>query len=79
MQVSDNAERDLNETYLFRLSHLPRKLPAHQDLCSGSYFRNQEPQKVGYTSRGKPVDVRYLFDRTTLAKIIRGIFDPYYA
>jgi len=47
-------------------------------LIVGSYFRNQEPQKVGYTSRGKPVDVRYLFDRTTLAKIIRGIFDQYY-
>ena len=48
-------------------------------LVAGSYFRNHEPQKVGLTTRGEPVDVRYLFDIGTLTKIIRGIFEQYYA
>ena len=47
-------------------------------LIAGSYFRNQEPQKTGLTSGGKPVDVRYLFDRSMLADIIQGVFERYY-
>ena len=47
-------------------------------LIVGSYFRNHEPQKVGFTDRGKPVDVRYLFDRTALITIIYTIFQQYY-
>jgi len=48
-------------------------------LIVGSYFRNHAPQKVGFTARGKPVDVRYLFDQRTLTDIIGGIFQQYYA
>ena len=47
-------------------------------LIAGSYFRNQDPQKTGLTSWGKPVDARYLFDRAMLADIIQGIFKRYY-
>ncbi|MDX2501317.1 MAG: SidJ-related pseudokinase [Deltaproteobacteria bacterium] len=47
-------------------------------LIAGSYFRNREPQKTGLTSKGEPMDTRYLFDRAMLADIIHGIFDRYY-
>jgi hypothetical protein len=65
-----------------RHRHLYRQIGNHflgLLLIVGSYFRNHEPQKIGFAARGKPVDVRYLFDRTALRAIIRGIFQRYYA
>ncbi len=47
-------------------------------LVAGSYFRNAAPEKIGYDSASKPLDMRNLFDREYLEKIIRGIFEQYY-
>lgn len=47
-------------------------------LVAGSYFRNRDPQLVGFGEDGKPVDARGLFDRTLLQEMVRGIFLSYF-
>jgi hypothetical protein len=47
-------------------------------LVAASYFRAREPHKVGWTAEGRPVDVRHLFDRETLAEWVELIFNHYY-
>ena len=47
-------------------------------LVIGSYFRNFEADKVGFDEHGKPLDVRYLFDKSLLEKLLQGIFQEYY-
>ncbi len=47
-------------------------------LITGSYFRNREPCKRGFDSKGKPVDARHLFDKTIVKKIINEVFRHYY-
>ncbi|MBU4345328.1 MAG: SidJ-related pseudokinase [Desulfobacteraceae bacterium] len=47
-------------------------------LVTGSYFRNFEADKVGFDKHGKPVDVRYLFDKPFLQELLQSIFHEYY-
>ena len=47
-------------------------------LVTGSYFRNFEADKVGFDRHGKPVDVRYLFDKPFLQELLQSIFQEYY-
>ena len=47
-------------------------------LVTGSYFRNFEADKFGFDEHGKPVDVRYLFDKSFLKELLQGIFQEYY-
>ncbi len=47
-------------------------------LVTGSYFRNFEADKVGFDEHGKPLDVRYLFDKSFLQELLQGIFQEYY-
>lgn len=47
-------------------------------LVTGSYFRNFEADKVGFDKHGKPLDVRYLFDKSFLKELLQGIFQEYY-
>ncbi|MBI9073985.1 MAG: SidJ-related pseudokinase [Desulfatibacillum sp.] len=47
-------------------------------LVAGSYFRNKDPKRVGFSPEGKPVDARDLFDRPLLIQAIRTIFFRYY-
>ncbi len=47
-------------------------------LVAASWFRNRRPELAGHDARGRPVDVRHLFDQDVLEKIIRAIFRHYY-
>jgi len=47
-------------------------------LIAGSHFRNKEPEMVGFSQDGTPVDARFLFDKIALEEIIRGVFHRYY-
>ncbi|MBC8198471.1 MAG: SidJ-related pseudokinase [Desulfobacterales bacterium] len=47
-------------------------------LVTGSYFRNFKADKVGFDEHGKPLDVRYLFDKSFLKELLQGIFQEYY-
>ena len=47
-------------------------------IVTASYFRSFEAEKVGFDADGKPVDVRYLFDKPFLKELIQGIFSQYY-
>jgi hypothetical protein len=47
-------------------------------LLAGSYFRNKNEKQVGFDQNGKPLDVRFLFDKDLLEEIICGIFQNYY-
>jgi hypothetical protein len=47
-------------------------------LLAGSYFRNQDPRKMGLDEHGQPVDARDLFDRETLKRLLEGILSNYY-
>jgi len=47
-------------------------------LAAGSYFRFKEPEKIGLDERGRPWDVRHLFDGNLLRELIEGIFRRYY-
>ena len=47
-------------------------------LVCGSYFRLQEPQKVGYDASRAPIDVRYLFDTERLMELIATVFASFY-
>ncbi|MFH1581575.1 MAG: hypothetical protein ABIC39_05820, partial [Pseudomonadota bacterium] len=42
------------------------------------YFRNFKADKVGFDEHGKPLDVRYLFDKSFLKELLQGIFQEYY-
>jgi len=47
-------------------------------LVAGSYFRNKDRTRIGLDTQGRPVDVRDLFDKPFLIKLIQGIFLGYY-
>jgi len=47
-------------------------------LIAGSYFRNKEPEMVGFSRDGTTVDARFLFDKRALEEIVRGVFHRYY-
>jgi len=47
-------------------------------LVAGSWFRKQDPNRVGLDSAGRPVDARDLFDKALFQELIRGIFLHYY-
>ena len=47
-------------------------------LVAGSYFRNKDPERVGLSPEGKPIDARDLFDRPLLIEAISAIFYRYY-
>jgi len=46
-------------------------------LVAGSYFRQKAPQRIGHDAEGRPVDVRDLFDRDLLKRIISEIWHAY--
>jgi hypothetical protein len=48
-------------------------------LVAGSYFRNQDPERVGLDAQGQPVDARNLFDLPLLQQLVEGVFTNYYA
>jgi hypothetical protein len=47
-------------------------------LVCASYFRNRDPQRVGFDRTGEPVDARDLFDPVRFRKMLSGIFATYY-
>ena len=47
-------------------------------LVAGSYFRMKDSRKVGLEPDGRPVDVRALFDKPLLMKILESVFHHYY-
>lgn len=47
-------------------------------LVSGSYFRNQNKERIGLDANGEPVDARDLFDENLLRELIQGVFLRYY-
>lgn len=47
-------------------------------LVAGSYFRNKNGKQVGFDENGKPMDLRFLFDKDLLEEIISCIFKNYY-
>ena len=47
-------------------------------LVTGSYFRMKDSRRVGFDPGGRPVDVRQLFHKPLLVKIIQGVFHHYY-
>lgn len=47
-------------------------------LVVGSYFRNLESKKSGWDTLGKPLDMRYLFDKHLFSKIIHQVIQSYY-
>jgi hypothetical protein len=47
-------------------------------LVAGSYFRNNDAERVGLDAHGTPIDARDLFDRQLLKEVVRGIFWRYY-
>lgn len=47
-------------------------------LVTASYFRNQDPARVGFDGQGRPVDARDLFDQRFLKKLIQDIYLNYY-
>jgi hypothetical protein len=71
--VSVNAAGGTLELYRLMGCHFLSLL-----LVTASYFRAREPQMVGWTTEGRPVDVRHLFDRHTLADWIALIFNHYH-
>ncbi len=48
-------------------------------LVAGSYFRNRDSSRVGLDSRGRPHDVRDLFEKPLLMDLLEGLFLHYYA
>ncbi len=48
-------------------------------LVAGSHFRARDKTKMGLDEKGQPVDARDLFDRQMLEKMVREIFDGYFA
>lgn len=47
-------------------------------LVAASYFRNQEPDRVGFDETGEPMDARDLFDQACLEHLVNGVFRHYY-
>jgi len=47
-------------------------------LTTGSYFRNKEPERVGFDKEGNAVDARDLFDKPFFKELVQGIFLAYY-
>jgi hypothetical protein len=47
-------------------------------LVTGSYFRNQAPERVGFTESGEVTDARDLFDKKILQEAIQEILRNYY-
>ena len=47
-------------------------------LVAGSYFRNKDRERIGFDTRGRPVDARDLFDKPFLKELIHNIFSSYY-
>jgi len=47
-------------------------------LVAGSYFRNKDRDRIGFDTRGRPVDARDLFDKPFLEELIHNIFISYY-
>ncbi len=47
-------------------------------LVAASWFRNRRPDMVGRDRRGRPVDVRKLFDRGKLEQAVAGIYGRYH-
>ncbi len=47
-------------------------------LIAGSYFRNQDPECIGFDDGGAPVDARHLFDAPLLKNLIKTVFTNYY-
>ena len=48
-------------------------------LVAGSYFRAKDPNRMGWDCSGRPMDVRDLFDKTLLRKVIDTIYERYHA
>ncbi len=48
-------------------------------LVAGSHFRARDKTKMGLDENGQPVDARDLFDRKMLEKMVRDVFDGYFA
>jgi hypothetical protein len=47
-------------------------------LVAGSYFRNKDRDRIGFDTRGRPIDARDLFDKPFLKELIHNIFISYY-
>lgn len=47
-------------------------------LVAGSYFRNKEKNRYGFSLNGAPIDHRKLFDEPFFEELIRGAFFKYY-
>jgi len=47
-------------------------------LVTASYFRNKEPDRIGWDEDGLPTDARDLFDKSLLEQLILGIFLHFY-
>ena len=47
-------------------------------LVTGSYFRNKDPNRVGFDGEGNPVDARDCFNGPFLTELLDGIFSHYY-
>lgn len=47
-------------------------------LVAGSYFRNQDPGRVGRNPDGTAVDARHLFPRDSVRSLMKLIFQRYY-
>jgi len=67
------------------LEKSPRKLYQHIGnhilsliLITGSYFRNKDFKRSGFTNTGEPVDTRDLFNEPLLKKLLEKIFLMYY-
>jgi len=67
------------------LEKSPRKLYQHIGnhilsliLITGSYFRNKDFERSGFTDAGEPVDTRDLFNEPLLKKLLEKIFLMYY-
>lgn len=47
-------------------------------LVAASYFRYQDPQRVGLDPKGRAIDARDLFDREVLTEMVVGVVRHYY-
>ncbi|MDZ7760315.1 MAG: SidJ-related pseudokinase [Desulfovermiculus sp.] len=48
-------------------------------LATGSWFRLKDPQLIGLTSQGEPVDARHLFDRSLFGNLLKTIVQKFSA
>ena len=47
-------------------------------LICASYFRNHQPERVGFDQKGRPVDTRNLFQPELMRELIETSFNAYY-